>query len=103
MQRRRKWLVTALVLPIALSACSKDSAFDQAANVDVCGMVDQAAVEHIVGPLSSPPQTAPVDSGHGIAGECTWSFKSAMSANDSTLRASLSTPGARIAVQGFDP
>jgi len=103
MQRHRKWLVTTLVLPIALSACNKESAFDQAASVDVCGIVDQAAVERIVGPLGGPPQSAPFDYGHGFAGQCTWSFKSFMSTTDSNLRATLSTPGSRIAVQDFDP
>jgi len=103
MRRRRKWLVTALVLPIVLSACSRQSAFDQAASVDVCGMVDQAAVERIVGPLSGQPQTEPVAYGRGIAGACTWSFKSAMSTNDRSLRASLSTPGSRIVVENYDP
>ncbi|HEV2607191.1 MAG TPA: hypothetical protein VGT79_04330 [Xanthomonadaceae bacterium] len=95
--------MTVLILPIALSACSKDSAFDQAASVDVCGMVDQAAVERIVGPLSGQPQVGPIAYGQGIAGVCTWSFKTAMSTSDSTLQASLSTPGSRIAAQDFDP
>jgi hypothetical protein len=78
-------------LLVLVSACDmpKQSRFDEVAGVDVCGLITQAEVEHILGPLEDA--TPGAASGPGIAGECTWSFKVLATSGKGTLYAMMTT------------
>lgn len=76
MQRRRTLRVTALLVPIVLSACGRPSARDVAASADACGLADPVTAGRIVVPASGPPR---VTDGREVAGPCAPSSRTAAS------------------------
>ena len=98
MQRNLIWLI-ALSSLFVLSGCGKKSRFDESTVVNVCSIVGQAEAEGILGPLSEPPTEQQAS---GIAGDCTWSFKSASAGNSATLYAMLMTRGSNGKFQDLD-
>jgi hypothetical protein len=86
--------IAALFCTLALtSSCDmpNKSRFDEVAGVDVCALITSAEAEHILGPLQSTQPGTVTQSGSGIAGECTWTFKSLTGTGTGTLYAMMST------------
>lgn len=95
MKPRKITLTTATILGalVLTSSCDmpKKSRFDEVAGVDVCALISTAEAEHILGPLQGTAPGTVTQSGSGIAGECTWTFKSPTTQGTGTLYAMMST------------
>lgn len=92
-------LVIVVGLLFALSGCGKKSRFDETIVVNVCSIVSQAQAENVLGPLSEPPREQQAS---GVAGDCTWSFKSASGGKSATVYAMLMTRGSNGKFQDLD-
>ena len=99
MMRNLNWLVMALSVMIVLSGCGKQSRFDEKISVNVCSIISQAEAENVLGPLSEPLREQQAS---GVAGDCTWSFKSSAAGNNATVYAMLMTRGSNGKFQDLD-
>lgn len=86
-------LATMSCLLVLTSGCDmpKKSRFDDVAGVDVCALITSAEAEHILGPLQSTVPGIVTQSGSGIAGECTWTFKTLATNGKGTLWVMMTT------------
>jgi len=68
-----------------LQGCNsgKKSRFDEIAGVDICQLITRAEADQILGPIEKTDSTQ--TSGSGIAGDCTWTFKSPGNEQSATL------------------
>ncbi len=100
MRRNINWLVITLSLLLMLPGCGKESRFDESTVVDVCKIVSQAEAERILGPLIEQPK--PQLHTSGVAGDCTWTFKSTSGSNSAALYVMLITHGSNGEFQDLD-
>jgi hypothetical protein len=99
MNRTALLLASISSLLLLLTGCEKRSRFDDKKVVNLCAVVSQAEAETILGPLLDEPKADPASP--GLAGTCTWRFKSAAAGVDGRLTAMLVTEASNNWPQGI--
>jgi len=99
MNRSALLLASISSLLLLLTGCEKKSRFDDKKVVNLCAVVSQAEAETILGPLIDEPKADPASA--GLAGTCTWHFKSAAAGMDGRLTAMLVTEASNTWPQGI--
>lgn len=99
MKRTALLLASISCLLLVLPGCEKKSRFDDKTSVNLCAVVSQAEAESILGPLIDEPKADPASP--GLAGTCTWRFKSASAGVDGKLTAMLVTEASNTLPQSI--